>query len=306
MTYNINMSYVKFLYLLAACTIFLSSCAQHDNHPQFVQEVVENANGKVDSASASPTVDLEHFTFEKNDDKSKVSVRVFIELPKADGAALTKIRKCVLALLDGDGDTPQTCFNNHARNFIQEYGMPEDFENEYMEDLSSLAEDSIWADKVTPQFIQFRTYSYSYIAGAAHGICGYMFHVFDLNTGKKLTDEDVFTDVEAIENLLKTTGYKNYLKENGLTESNSQVDKTGIGANGNWGMDGDNLIYIFNPYEIAPYSEGVLTFPLNKKLVKPYMKQSSALYKYWFGEEEDVGLRERGTRPYLRAESSFN
>lgn len=280
------MKIVKILFLFAVCALLLPSCGRNDNNTQPAQEVAENSNDNNDSALADQSVELEHFVFKKNDEKNRVSVRVFIELPKADNAALTKIRKSLLGLLDDKGDTPQACFNNYVKKSVKEFGMSsEDFDDEYMEDMSSSVQDSIWADGVNPQFIQFRNYSDLYVAGAAHGMWGESFYVFDLNTGKKLTEKNVFTDTKAITNLLKTKGYQNYLKENKLSEADSYIEKSAITANGNWGVDGDNLLYIFNPYEIAPYAEGMLTFSLNKKAVKPYMKQGTALYEYWFGKE---------------------
>lgn len=283
------MKSVRTLCLFVICAFLFSNCGRNNdnNNVQSSQDVTENSNAKKSSSDAASSVDLEHFTFKKTDDKKRISVRVFIELPKADNAVSTKIRKSVLALIDDKGETPQSCFNNYMKKCIQEYGISdEDWGDGYMEDEYSSVHDSIWAEVVHPQLIQFRTYSELYVSGAAHGMWGFSLYVFDRNTGKKLTEKDIFTDTKAVTNLLKTKGYENYLEENGLTESDSNIEKTNISANGNWGIDGNNLIYIFNPYEIAPYSEGVLTFSLNKKAVKPYMKPGTAVYKYWFGEEE--------------------
>lgn len=197
-------------------------------------------------------MNLEKFVFNKTDKEKNVSVRVYMEIPKTDNDVSDRIRKSLLALINEEGD---------------------------------YSRDSIWMDMETPQFIQFGDFSNMYMAGAAHGIYGFGYYIFDLETGKQLDEDDIFTDRDQITKLLRTEGLARFMKEEGGDGEMEDISKEAILADGNFRISGDELMYQFNPYEIGSYALGALTFYLKKESVKPYMKPGTSIYRYWFGEK---------------------
>ncbi|NDV46961.1 DUF3298 domain-containing protein [Paludibacter sp. 221] len=94
--------------------------------------------------------------------------------------------------------------------------------------------------------------------GGAHGITHRLYYNYDLRDGKLLTENDLFVDgyKPRVTELMK----KYIAENNGLSSSeadfveNYWVDQ--IRPNGNFYITTEGINYVFNPYEIAPYSFG--------------------------------------------------
>jgi len=95
--------------------------------------------------------------------------------------------------------------------------------------------------------------------GGAHGTEATQYLVFDLNTGKKLTQHDIFEEgfEPKVSDLLK----KQIMADKGF-ESEEQMLNSGyffaenITPNGNFSVSEQGITFVFNPYEIAAYSLG--------------------------------------------------
>lgn len=112
--------------------------------------------------------------------------------------------------------------------------------------------------------------------GGAHGMESTQYLVFDLTTGNKITEHDIFIDgfEPKLADLLK----KQLMFDNGF-ESEEQMLTSGyfsaenITPNGNFSLTNEGITYIYNPYEIGAYSLGQteITIPFAKLLsvIKP-------------------------------------
>ena len=87
-------------------------------------------------------------------------------------------------------------------------------------------------------------------------------------TGEVYTQEDLFTDKRKILDLAEKYFRKTFnLSENQELKDGGFVFQNDIFAlPKNIGFDKDNLILLYNPYEIAPYSTGIMEvkIPLNE------------------------------------------
>jgi len=96
--------------------------------------------------------------------------------------------------------------------------------------------------------------------GGAHGLSGKHYTCVDLETGRKLAFNDVFTkdSEEALTVIIKRI----------IAEKPQEYDyfDTEIKPSDNFYFDSDGVIFVYNPYEIAPYSVGVIEIyvPLNE------------------------------------------
>jgi hypothetical protein len=129
-------------------------------------------------------------------------------------------------------------------------------------------------------FLDDKILSYSYeryaYMGGAHGNSNRYFYNFDLKNGHILHESDIFID-----------NYKAPLTElikQRIVEDNAEIESVAdltefdfweseIRPNGNFYISDEGIVYVFNPYEIAPYSTGQteVTLPYDrlKVLLKP-------------------------------------
>jgi hypothetical protein len=109
---------------------------------------------------------------------------------------------------------------------------------------------------------------------------GTQFMVFNLKTGEKITERDIFE--EGFEPLLSDLMKKQIMADNGF-ESEEQMINEGyffaenILPNGNFVVSEDGITYVFNTNEIAVYSMGSteVTVPFNK--LKSVLKKKSPI-----------------------------
>lgn len=95
--------------------------------------------------------------------------------------------------------------------------------------------------------------------GGAHGMEADQFLVFDLKTGKKITEHDIFED--GFEPKLSDLMKQQIMFDHGYESAEQMLNNGffGIGnikPNGNFAISDSAITYIFNPYEIACYANG--------------------------------------------------
>lgn len=106
----------------------------------------------------------------------------------------------------------------------------------------------------------------SYVdTGGAHGSLNISFLNFNAQTGKTILNTDLFKDKKAFYNLAKSYFLANVSAKDSLFEPEKFVLPANIG----YTVDG--IILLYNTYEIADYSEGVIEFTI------PYDKVNSLL-----------------------------
>ncbi len=128
--------------------------------------------------------------------------------------------------------------------------------------------------------LSFSVERYLYLGGA-HGINNRIFLNFDKQTGRVLSEQDVFVDgaTEALTHLLLL----NLVRQNDDLSlisdvESSDYEKESIRPNGNFYFAPEGVVYIFNPYEIGPYSLGETNICIPVEEIKPYVKAEWNLY----------------------------
>jgi hypothetical protein len=110
--------------------------------------------------------------------------------------------------------------------------------------------------------------------GGAHGSQQVATKNFDLKTGREMQ----------LKYLFKNDSYIEYISDKAIEKLNndnvSEIHWIQEGAgpkysnfeNFTYGKNGDSFIFHFNPYQVAPYSEGIITFELPIKKLKDFLR----------------------------------
>lgn len=106
--------------------------------------------------------------------------------------------------------------------------------------------------------------------GGAHGYTGIGHDVFDLTTGEIVTEADLFAEgyEEGVSELLAAS-LEEYLAE---IEESPEMMFSMPEPNGNFAVSEEGITWTYNPYEIAPYSMGIIDLPVSWDDLKPFLK----------------------------------
>ncbi len=218
----------------------------------------------------------------------KVDIHVEIPVDFADKKVLDSIRATIIANLFGEK------YISHANDsilglFVSEISIDYKANNEpLLEKLDSASSYSFNNDHNIEGFSLLNDkniYSYGidrYVyMGGAHGLSNRTYFNFNLKTGKKITEKDLFKDgsTKALSELIKVLIVEQSKETNEAgTPLIDNLDDTdfwtdSIKPNANFYITDESINYVFNPYEIAPYyigqTEVSLTFDRIKDLLKP-------------------------------------
>jgi len=105
--------------------------------------------------------------------------------------------------------------------------------------------------------------------GGTHPLEKTIYLVFDLKTGKKLTEDEIFTP-DGKEDFWQIL--TEILSDTQLYPENKTYKLNNIALNGNFSFEQDTLIYTFNQYEIAPYSSGKIDVKIPYEKIKEIIK----------------------------------
>ncbi len=118
--------------------------------------------------------------------------------------------------------------------------------------------------------------------GGAHGLHGERFIVFDAKTGERIDSITKMLEKDSDKKWV-ALGKAQLLKDNGLdagaelTEAGFLVDTFELSKK--WFITPDGVGYSYNPYEIAPYSSGIVQFLLPWEKIKGDIKGGTLLEK---------------------------
>lgn len=120
---------------------------------------------------------------------------------------------------------------------------------------------------------------YTY-TGGAHGMETTQYLVFDLKTGDKLSQSAIFA--EGFETPIAEMLKKQIMKDKEL-ETEEEMLMNGyfmienIFPNENFYLDTEGITFMFNPYEIAAYSNGQTKATLSYEQIAPYLRENNPL-----------------------------
>lgn len=111
----------------------------------------------------------------------------------------------------------------------------------------------------------------SYVnTGGAHGILNISFLNFNSITGKQFFKKDLFTDIDEFK-AVALTYFQKVIKENDMV-----IDQNKFKLPTNIAYTDDGLVLLYNTYEIAPYSTGIIEFAIPFKAIESYLVFNSA------------------------------
>lgn len=150
----------------------------------------------------------------------------------------------------------------------------------------------IWQNQIQVQgvamYLDDKILSYSYeryaYMGGAHGNSSRLFYNFDLNNAKLLLEKDLFID--NYQNSLTQLIKQQIVEDNAEMESVADLNEfhffeDQIKPNNNFYVNADGLVYVYNPYDIAPYSTGQTEVALTFERLKPILKPNNALAYFY-------------------------
>lgn len=99
--------------------------------------------------------------------------------------------------------------------------------------------------------------------GGAHGMTDCSLLNFDTRDGRVLERGELFTDTLKLEELNRAA-FRNYMEYRGMEDGMSAliVDPEALPLPANIGFDSAGVVMLYNQYEVAPYSFGVLLYRL--------------------------------------------
>ncbi len=270
----------KYLMALFAAAVVTFGCNR---------QPAPDGNADTDTVAEEMPHKITYPTYSGGDSCKAYVVNISLTLPESEGDAVVEsIRSQLLYLMGASSAAtdPQALVNRQVQQKKIELSEMsaeltddmEEYEEEYFRQMYHSLE--LAHMSTNSCFMTFVLHGYDY-GGGAHGMSGLSYLVFDMTTGKQISEKDLTTNKSAITNLLRTTAMREYKRNNPEFEV-FEVDN--ITANGNFFITPDSLIYQYGEYEIAAYCYGRPTLRLNKKDVKPYINPESTAYKYWFGE----------------------
>ena len=139
---------------------------------------------------------------------------------------------------------------------------------------------------VSDEYIALTNYFSEFNGGAIHHQWGEVAYVFSLSTGTQITQDDILDDIGSHRYLVANKLYELLQKNLGYDPEDLFVGNVMQMLNGNFYFTDKELIYMYEPYEVACYAAGEPLLSLPKKWLKPYLNVDGPLYQYWFGKKK--------------------
>ena len=216
-------------------------------------------------------------SFDNCDQDSTTCTYVFIGYPEFSDTTMsdfnniisTKLRVTASRYFREESITGT--FEHIAQSFIKDYmGFKIDFPEYqigwYVKVFSEITYES-------EDIFSFRIDSESY-TGGAHPNSNTEFYVIEKASKKELSTADIISDTSQFKNLLEQEfrRIKGMSGEQSFADRGYYINDGDFLLNNNIGISDTKVMVHFNPYEIAPYSEGATTIEMSKNDLKSVLK----------------------------------
>ncbi|MGC3979082.1 MAG: DUF3298 domain-containing protein [Paludibacteraceae bacterium] len=220
-----------------------------------------------------------------------LAVRINAELPEKfhNKEILENVQKQIIAKIFGE---KYTHVDNDSIIAMYTRVLYQNFKDDYAADFQEIVKNK--GDRPTinneidvegiSMFLDNNILSYSFESyiyfGGAHGNTNRLLYNFDLSNAHIIKESDLFIPEykESLTALIK----EQIVEESAEIESVADLNDFDFWAdqikpNGNFYIDEEGLVYVFNQYEIAPYSMGQTEVTLPFEKLKPLMKAGNIL-----------------------------
>jgi Deacetylase PdaC/Protein of unknown function (DUF3298) len=221
--------------------------------------------------SAFSCVEDTKLSFIETNDIYKNNALVEINIPKAEGDSNLankinyKIENHIANMLNfSEDDSDRIVLKNAINQFDAEYKA---FKNDFEE--SALVWEALFDGEVTYQSSEIISIAInSYLnTGGAHGNMNVTFLNFDPKTGDVLTFDDLFTNIGDM-----TKAVKPFFNGKTKAENTAYFFGEEFHLPANIGFNDDGVIFFYNIYEIASYSDGITEFTIPFEDIDSFLK----------------------------------
>ncbi len=259
--------------------------------------LILGACSKQEQVFQTEQITFEETTYLTDEQQDSLHLLFTIELPTRmpSDSALQPIQSDIISKLVGERYAQLTlqdalvqyanmCETEYLNNnkMLAELALTEEFDSE--EDTHIFfCEAQIYnarVERMQANILSYEIEQYIY-TGGAHGVNNRFFYNYNATTGTLLNESDLFTPdyQEALTILLRQNfmiQHTDAQTEEDLYQSEYDIDK--IIPNNNFYLTQTGLVYLFNPYEIAPYSYGATEVILSKELIEPLLQKDVILW----------------------------
>lgn len=196
---------------------------------------------------------------------------VEVNIPEANGKKTiaeqinSEITKTIAAALHiGDPDSvPSISIEESIKRFNKEY---QDFKRDFPEtELPWEAQIDGEVVYQSPEIICVAITTYTN-TGGAHGLSNISFLNFNATTGNRISNEKLITNPEAFKEMVKL-----YFDKAIAEKEHAVFDTETFQLPANIGYTEDGLVLLYNTYEIAPYSTGIIEFKIPYEEAEPFL-----------------------------------
>ncbi|WP_224484164.1 DUF3298 and DUF4163 domain-containing protein [Robertkochia aurantiaca] len=193
--------------------------------------------------------------------------RVSLKFPKTDGGSRKErkidhnVTEWVTSILAATSSKEPGSVEQAAETFRKSYERVKGDFPEYQHSWEGQIEGSVCYQNSDILAICMNTYFYT---GGAHGISNTYYLFFDKATGDRMKAEQLFKDHKEFEKLAEQKFRAHY-----KIAPDAPLNKSGFMFNNDRfhlpetiGINGNGLKLIYNPYEVAPYSEGQIVIDI--------------------------------------------
>jgi hypothetical protein len=144
--------------------------------------------------------------------------------------------------------------------------------DKYGEDYPWYYYDSTFIDESFEKFVQVKRNNYSF-TGGAHGNAYVSNNLFSKETGEQLKLKDFISDVPKLTKI----GDK-YFRQTVEIQATDDLEEQGFWftkgfeLNGNFYFENNKMIFVYNQYEIGPYSMGIISVEIPIREIKSLFK----------------------------------
>lgn len=120
---------------------------------------------------------------------------------------------------------------------------------------------------LTPDLLVIDVNHYGYITRAAHGMSTLNFLNYSIKEHTLLTPDNFFTPdaAKSISPMIKKIAREKYSEEALFADATYSIN--------NFRITEDNVEFVYQPYEVGPYSSGIITVALSHYDLKPYLSK---------------------------------